>query len=209
MGSGAVAEKVVRTFSTSVLSDTHADLVAMWRAASQGWVPPVDITPADYAAARLSFQTGDPATALRGFIGFGCSFGGKWFGGWAHGGGRDYVAESSRAVARRGGVFSGANILHTDYAAVELLGAASPRSVVYADPPYQGTTGYTSGVDHEAFWATMGSWADAGSLVLVSEYSAPPGWRVLWEQEQAVTVTRRGVTATRNLDRLYTREDLL
>ena len=41
LGGGAVAERVAASFPTVILSDSHADLIAMWQAAARGWVPPI------------------------------------------------------------------------------------------------------------------------------------------------------------------------
>src|ERR1700677_4530207 len=53
-------------------SDVDADIIAMWLAAMDGWVPPVSVTEDEYAEARNG-----PRTALRGFVKYACSWGGK------------------------------------------------------------------------------------------------------------------------------------
>jgi DNA adenine methylase len=44
------------------------------------------------------------------------------------------------------------------------------NSIVYCDPPYEGTTAYRDDFDH--------------CTVFVSEYNAPPEWECVWQQEQ-------------------------
>ena len=54
--------------------------------------------------------------------------------------------------------------------------------VVYADPPYSNTTGYGGAFDSGVFWDIMRWWRITGVKVFVSEYNAPPDWRVIWEK---------------------------
>lgn len=48
--------------------------------------------------------------------------------------------------------------------------------VIYADPPYAGTTGYDAAgaFDTDAFWARCVEWAAFGVRVYVSEFATPP-----------------------------------
>lgn len=177
VGGGAVLARVARQFQTVYAFDAHPDLILMYQALQAGWTPPETVTKEDYAALRDA----DPS-ALRGFVGFGCSFGGKWWGGHAHGGGRNHAGESARNVMKM--VSSGVADPHVHYLQADaleiltsdvLLGMA-PDAVVYCDPPYEETTGYkgTDTFDHAAFWRACQTAADAGAVVLVSEYSPPP-----------------------------------
>ena len=49
--------------------------------------------------------------------------------------------------------------------------AIKPNSVVYCDPPYKGTAGYTRSFDHDRFWEWV---RECPHPVYVSEYTAPP-----------------------------------
>lgn len=60
----------------------------------------------------------------------------------------------------------GLNIIHKDYRQVDLPAGC----VVYADPPYKDTSGYTTDFDHAAFY----SWAaHCPRPILISEYDMP------------------------------------
>jgi DNA adenine methylase len=64
-------------------SDLNRHLIYMYVCLQQGWIPPDSITKQDYEYYKgLSKLEGvnDPMIA---FVGFGCSFAGKWFGGFA------------------------------------------------------------------------------------------------------------------------------
>ena len=154
--------------SWRLLTDANADLIALWREVQRGWVPPMAVSEAEYAAAR-----NDPATAahLRAFIGFGCSFGGKWFGGYARNSrGDDYCGQARNSIAKLAPDIQSAHFEHVGYADI----APRPNAVIYCDPPYAHTTGYGSvgAFDSEAFWNKVRLWSETCD-VLVSEYRAP------------------------------------
>lgn len=179
-------------FRKAYASDAHEDLILMWQAVLSGWVPPVSVTPEEYERLR----TAEPS-ALRGFVGFGGSFGGKWFGGYARGGKnadgtpRNYLAESARAVASCVAEMTktGTEIVvrHAQYHE----GRGTSRMVIYCDPPYAGTLGYrgTDDFDHAAFWLWAEDQTRTGALVVVSEYSAPDGWQCVAEFDHNVAIT--------------------
>ncbi len=59
-------------------SDACAPLIALYKAVQEGWDPPTEVSRQTYMAAKL-LPDSDP---MKAFCGFGCSFGGKWFGGY-------------------------------------------------------------------------------------------------------------------------------
>lgn len=201
LGAGSVALQVAPLFDRVVAADVVPDLVMLWRAAVDGWVPPTELTEDDYRQLRHA----EPS-ALRGFAGFPCSFGGKWFGGYARDprGGRNFAESASRSMVKRGQALRGAEIRLSDYR--ELTDVIGPDSVVYADPPYAGTTAYAAidGFDSAVFWSEAGRWADAGAAVFVSEYAAPPGWIQVWEGRPQTSIARNhaGMAV---VERLFTR----
>ena len=76
-----------------VANDVHPQLMAMHRAVQAGRVPPEVVTEEDYRLAKTSGED-----HVKGFVGFGCSFGGKYFGGYARGGAsRNYASNAKRA----------------------------------------------------------------------------------------------------------------
>jgi DNA adenine methylase len=192
MGGGAITAKLAQRYETVIASDAHEDLVLMWQAVLAGWVPPTDISESEYQALKS-----EPPSALRGFAGFGGSFGGKWFGGYARGGfnsdgsPRNHQAESARAVNRIAkSLHDGVTVSLKDYLDVEVPDGA----LVYCDPPYANSQGYTTGdFDSQQFW----KWADKVSdraTVVVSEYTAPETWKSVWSaaKRQSITLPSQG-----------------
>jgi hypothetical protein len=118
---------------------------------------------------------------MHGFCEFGVSFGGKSWGGYTE----RLAGPSARAVVRdvRLVIAAGGSFRCIDY-------RQSPEGLTYADPPYAGTTGYSTGhFDHAAFW----TWAE-GRDALVSEETAPAHWRRLVEISKRGTLNRNAST---------------
>lgn len=66
-----------------------------------------------------------------------------------------------------------------------------PGAVIYADPPYNNTTGYSGErFDSSEFWRAMRLLADTGHTVFVSEQEAPPGIECIWEKPFTRTLDR-------------------
>jgi DNA adenine methylase len=170
-------------------ADYDLDVAALWAAVSAGeWEPPAELTREQYDTLKMS---GEPSP-LRAFAAFGCSFGGKKWGGYAKNNrGDDFAGAARRGILKKQAGVIGASVARADYRAF----APGAGTLVYADPPYAGTTGYTTGAwDVDEFWATMAAWSEAGAVVLVSEYEAPEGWVPVWSRER-----RTSMSATDNL----------
>lgn len=157
-------------------------------------MPPEHVSEAEYAAARI-LPDSDPRKA---FCAIACSFAGKWFGGYARGAGRNWAAESSRALLRD--VPKLAFICQLDFFKIA---PASGLSFIYADPPYAGTLAYPGAPDFDscAFWQRCIDWS-AFCPVFVSEYVAPCG-ELIWQQTQQTTVNIGSGARKTAIERLF------
>lgn len=63
-----------------IAADAHPYLIVMYNALQGGWIPPESVSEEHYHYVKEHPDT-DPA--LTAFVGFGCSFGAKWWGGYA------------------------------------------------------------------------------------------------------------------------------
>ena len=172
MGGGNVL-CALRTPLPKFGSDAHPELMALWQHLQDGGDVPTDVDEAAYARAKA----GEGPAWLRGFIGFGGSFGGKWWGGYARGGAqRNYFSNARNSLRKKLDGLRGVVLAQCSYAQVE-----AQHAVIYCDPPYVDTTGYSQGTfSHYAFW----QWAQQmahHNIVLVSEYQAPDGVPLLAE----------------------------
>lgn len=201
IGGGGITPALLTRFERVIAADSHLDMVLMWRAVAEGWVPPDVVTEEEYARARH-----EPPSALRGFIGSGGSFGGKWFAGYARGGRntsgepRNHQGESARSIMRVAPLMRGMTVEHRDYRETPLVDGTA----IYCDPPYAATLGYRDEFDTEAFWA----WAEEAASVadvFVSEYAAPEGWVPVWEAQKRQSVTRPDQGREHRTERLFIR----
>lgn len=198
IGGGAIAEKMGSHFKEAHYSDLHQDLILMWDAVvNDGWEPPSELTEEEYTALRLAGPS-----PLRAFAGFACSFGGKFYGGYARSKKTHYPSTGRRSVLR-GRSMAGqvkTTYTHGSYEALEVR----PGDVVYCDPPYQETTGYKTGAfDNPTFWKIAEGWTEAGATVFVSEYQAPEGWTPIWEKQQTISLNGGTDRDKKSIERLY------
>ena len=164
-GSCAVESKV-QGFSRKLLNDRHEYLIAMLQGVQQGYNLPEHITLEQYRYIR---ENKDADPVLAGFVGFGCSFGGKWFGGYARNKtGTNYAEQSKRSLLKDMATLQDAQFVCGDYRRL----CIPPNSVIYADPPYNNTTGYTGDkFDTTEFWIAMRLLADLGHAVVIENHA--------------------------------------
>ena len=118
----------------------------------------------DYIKAKTT-----PQYEFRAFIGFALSYGGRFFNGYAQGGGRDHVKEAFNNAQRQSRKLKGCEFYHSSYDKF----IYPDNAIIYCDPPYQDTADYKiDAFNHDLFW----EWVRVMSkkhMVYVSEYNAP------------------------------------
>ena len=124
-----------------------------------------------------------------GYVGFQLSYGALWFSTFRRDktGFRDYAREAYDHAIKQAPKLKGVQFHHTSY---ENL-AIPDQSIIYCDPPYQGTTGYATGAfDHAKFWQWGRDRVRDGHKVYVSEYTSPDDWVSVWEKRVNNTLTK-------------------
>lgn len=162
-------------------SDANPHLIELWRAVQSGWMPPELVTEDDYRQA----MAGEFTNAMTAFIGFGCSYGGKWFAGYA----RNEKGVSDPTIARtaKNSLLHKSNRtengVHYFYANFLECYVPAYGCLIYCDPPYEGTTGYgaVGQFDSGAFWERVRWLENHGHTVVVSEYNAPDDFSCVLE----------------------------
>ena len=164
-------------FEKMILNDNHKYLIALYKGLQNGYQLPDDITETEY---QYICNHKNDNEILTGFVGFGCSFGGKWFGGYGRcrNTERNYAKESKRALLRDMQILHNAEFICNDYRDVQL-----PKGcVIYADPPYNNTTGYGKvKFDSSVFWKYARE-VSKNHLMFISEQSAPDDFVSIWEK---------------------------
>lgn len=192
-------ESKIKGYDQIILNDNHEYLIALLQAVQCGYEPPDIVTEDDYKNAR---DNKNANRALSGFIGIACSFGGKWFAGYArNNAGRNYAAEGKRSLLKDMATLSNARFVCGDYRRLPI----PPQSVIYADPPYRNTTGYRNEkFDTDEFWMCMRFLAHTGHQVFVSEQEAPPDFTCIWQQSFTRTLDVNKSNQFKVTEKLFT-----
>jgi len=147
-------------------SDANKALITLHKAVQAGWIPPSEISEELYNQYKDSRDPNDPMTA---FVGFGCSFGGKWFGGFARDKHSNFANQAKNSLLKKFTKLTDVRFSHLLYKDINVADC-----LIYCDPPYANTTGYgnTGKFDSEEFWSTVREWTKTNTVV-ISEYVAP------------------------------------
>ena len=97
------------------------------------------------------------------------SYGSTWFIGYRRDktGIRDYCKEAQNNVNKQSEKIKGIEFIHSNYQDLEM----PPNSLIYCDPPYEGTTKYRDGFCHAEFWEWCRDKTKEGHQVYISEYT--------------------------------------
>jgi DNA adenine methylase len=129
-------------------SDAHKDLIDLWKAIQDGsFVPPQTLTKEEW----LELKASSISSPLRTFAGYGCSFSGIWFSGFASDKtGRNYCANAANSIKKKTKHINRMVFRHCNYQDIVI----SDNYIIYNDPPYLGTAKPGDGrmFDHEPFW---------------------------------------------------------
>lgn len=174
-GSCSVESKMVG-FDRVILNDNHKYLIALLKGIQEGYELPEYISKEDYQYIR---SHKDEDKVLTGFAGFGCSLGGKWFGGYAKNNrNRNYAKGCKSSLLKKMRTLMDAEIFCSDYREVVI----PDNAIVYCDPPYHNTTQYyNTPFDTDAFWEHM-RLLSQNHLVFISEQNEPSDFISIWEQ---------------------------
>lgn len=141
---------------------------------------------------------GSNADPVSSWIRFGCSFGGKFENGLARDlqgiPPRNFAAESKRNALKQSPKIQTVEFICASYKEIN-----ANNSLIYCDPPYQGTTGYKTGAfNHEEFFQWCRDMKAKDNVVFVSEYTAPNDFELVWQGEVKTNFSANRKQATHN-----------
>jgi DNA adenine methylase len=191
-----------------VANDYHSDLIEMWKRVQKGeLVYPESVSEDEYNEAK---EIKSPS-ALKAFIGFGMSFGGRYFGAYAHkylgNKKEDFCKEMRNSLERIRPKIKNVKFVNKDYRDLNPEGC-----FIYCDPPYRETKypiKYRRGIkdydvfDSEEFWNVIRKWSKKNT-VIVSETTAPSDFKEIWTSEQVRSASRsKNTPKTNALEKLF------
>lgn len=171
-----------------IATDINSNLIDLFHAVRAGLIIPDLVTTDQHRRVRTC-----PDCPVKTFIGYGCSWGGKWFAGYARDKeGTNYASQSGRALMRKINNIPGTELRAASYDDIEYKSG----DVVYCDPPYQSTESYkvVGSFDTERFYEfVFRTSKDIGVTFFVSEFTGPDNCKV-WERERPNNLNDRTIT---------------
>ena len=179
-------------------SDIHHELIEMWKELQQGWIPPNKVSEEAYSLAKEGFCSPE----LTAFIGFGCSWGGKYFGGYARDpkSARNYAQNAKNSLLKKVAQIPPTKFFQADYFSFM---PPAKKMLIYCDPPYADTTKYSMTFDHRKFWERCKTLNLSGHTVVVSEYQAPQKWDCVLEMPTRTDYKSRNNQMIPRIERLF------
>lgn len=163
-------------------NDIHKELIAMWNELQNGWIPPSHITEEEYITVRDNKEKYPDYYV--GFVGYHASFGSKYFSGYARSFKVDGITPRDQSnEAYRNTMKQVADIKDVFFTQGDYKEHKIKNAVIYCDPPYMGTTKYSTGsFNYEEFWDWCRKMSKENWL-FVSEYNAPDDFECIWSKE--------------------------
>lgn len=178
--------------------DFNEYLIEMYKAVQNGYELPNTLSEDEYQHIK---NNKDEDKVLTGFVGFGYSFAGKWFGGYArgHGGKNGYADTSKRSLLRKMSTMSDVEFGYADYKTLEF-----DNCLIYCDPPYKNTTKFTGTPDFntEEFWDVMRKWSKNND-VYISEYEAPDDFECVLEIKTTTDIRNKDNKMEKRVEKLF------
>ena len=145
-------------------NDSHTQLIAMWKAIQNGWIPPLEYTKEKYIDVKNHKNQYPPE--LVAYMGFAGSFRAKWFGGYSgkfvRGNGRieDTMTQAFNSMKKQRPYIVGIEFTNKSYLEMNI----PPNSIIYCDPPYKNTLKYSTGnFNYDEFWDCVDEVGDGTS----------------------------------------------
>ena len=173
----------IRQDVSRVANDLNKYLPALFSSLQSDFTLPKNVTEDMYQTVKTMPEETQTQLALKAFVGFWCSFAGKWWGGYARcGSGRNYAESAYNSTVKKAAKMTDVVFLNKSYCDVDI----ADGSVVYCDIPYKNTTSYSAvgEFDHEAFYIWLKE-ISKRCKVFVSEYehNVPDFCEVVWRHE--------------------------
>jgi DNA adenine methylase len=184
-------------------SDYHPDLIALFQTVKDYQIDLPDfISEKQYLYYKEKVKS---PNAMKGFAGFGSSFGGRYFAAFAqkylNGKKENFCLEAKRSLLRLQPTLANVQFSCQDYRDLK-----PQKAIIYCDPPYQFTKfpiKYRREVkkydkfDNQEFWKVMRHWSQK-NIVIISETDAPSDFISFWERDKTRSICQSKKTRYKN-----------
>lgn len=178
--------------------DYNEYLIEMYKEVQKGRSLPDKISEEKYHYIKTNK---DEDKCLTSFVGFGCSFAGKWFGGYARNKQKhNYCKSSKNSLLKKMETMKNVSFDWKDYSLLNPIGM-----IIYCDPPYKNTTKYTGvpSFDYNKFWDVMRTWSICNN-VYISEYQAPTDFISVLEIPTKTSIRDKTGNVCERIEKLFT-----
>jgi DNA adenine methylase len=200
-GSLGVMVHMVDDYHKTLAYDKCKDIILLWKEIKKGTFKiPKSVSERTWN----KYKTQKEPSAMRAFIGFGCSFGGKWFSGYSQKYNNNTkcckIEETKRSLKKKIPYVQKINkIGYKDYKQIKLKGY-----LIYCDPPYKETVkvGHLKSFDSDEFWNVMREWSK-DNIVIISEYKAPKDFKCIWKKIVPSGIDPKTNNLKRSIEKLF------
>lgn len=203
VGAGNVIQYVNAPFKIG--SDIDIHVVSYLQRVRDGWLPPNEITEEQWKFYRDYQPKNSEEYALKAAVGYGCSFGGRFFEGYARDprSDRNFAKTVRNYSVKQAPLLNGIDFRNHGYCENVPDGV----DLIYCDPPYSNLNHGGRGTnfkhfDTDLFWQWCQCLATAGVTVLVSEFTAPNFALEIWSKDKN-TDLRKGEGKKVMTERLF------
>ena len=182
-----------------VVSDINKDLIMLWKEVKSGkFEYPTRVSKETW----LRYKHSKSPSAMRAFIGFGCSYNGMWFSTYA----QDYsknncILQCKNSIEKIKPLIKKIKKIQCcsyDY--------WEPKGyLIYCDPPYKDTKRYrgTPLFEYEKFWNIIREWSKC-NIVIVSEFKAPKDFKCIWKKTMKFSLINKDMNIYDNkIEKLF------
>lgn len=181
--------------------DNNPYLIAFLKAIQRGWNPLDEVQMTKELYLDIKNNPGNYEEKMVALAGFCASYNAKWFGGYA---GtvktkintyRNYYDEAVRNVLKQA-----AHIVDVVFDVADYRQIKIKNTLIYCDPPYQGTTKYKDSFNHAEYWDWVREMSKH-NIVLCSEYQAPSDFECIWEKQLTTTLDKN--SRSKSVEKLF------
>lgn len=184
VGGANIIDKIVAMDKKAF--DISDDLIRIFTATQGGWFPPLVCSMEEYYLLKESKED----SVLKAYVSFAGSWSAKKWGGYAKGEGRDHYNERTRRFIKQIPLLK-----HIEFKVSDYRDLCINNSLIYCDPPYKGTLGYSSGdFDTDEFYDWCRMQLDRHNTIVISERSMPVDFREIWSKTSNKTMSLKSKT---------------
>jgi DNA adenine methylase len=161
--------------------DINENIIMMLKGLKNDWIPPDSVSKDEY----LSLKQSPEISALKGFAGIACSYGGIYFCGYR--GTLKYKDKERNAteMCRNSLLKIKDKIKDVEFFCKDYRNLNPKNKIIYCDPPYLNNKYLQNKYfkfDTKEFWKIMRRWSK-NNIVIISEYTAPEDFECIWSND--------------------------